>query len=94
MMTAPGRFVSGAVFRNEGRQTFEPPAQIICENDSAAPALDGAKLTGSNCVVDGRSACLRRLARFTDVISKLFLEHCSHRFAGYTPATVAAHAGK
>jgi hypothetical protein len=45
LTTAPGRFISGVVFCNDGWEAFEPAAQIICENESATPALHGTKLT-------------------------------------------------
>jgi hypothetical protein len=62
-------------FWSDHRKIFEPAAQIICENESAAPALHGAKLAGSNCLVDGGSARVRDLAGFTDVVGKLLCEH-------------------
>jgi hypothetical protein len=85
----------GPVFlRGDGRQAFEPAAQIIRENEGTAPALHGTKLTRSNRLVDGRSTSVRGLAGFTDVESKLFCEHGPHHFASNTPTTVAVLAGE
>jgi hypothetical protein len=58
--------------RGDGRQAFEPPTQIIRENESAAPALYGAKRTGSNRLINGRPTRARDLARFANVVGKAF----------------------
>ena len=76
LITARRRFVSDSVFRNAGRQTFEPPAQIIRQDERGLAALYRAEFTVRYRIVNGRPANARDRARLVDLECNGVGLHC------------------
>jgi hypothetical protein len=86
LSTAPGRFISGVVFCNDGREAFDPPAQIICKDEGAASALHGAKLSGLDRPIQFSLTAPGDGASLRDVVGKRCVHLPHHHSAGKIPA--------
>jgi hypothetical protein len=85
-----GASFSGFVFRGDGRQACEPPAQIIREDERAAPALDGAKLAALDCPIEFGPTGPGDLASLRNIVREKCVHLRHHRLAGMVPASTPA----
>jgi hypothetical protein len=85
-----GASFQGLFSGNDGREAFEPPAQIIRENESAAPALHGAKLAGLDRPIQLGPTGPGDLASLRDVVGKRCVHLPHHHSAGKIPANTSA----
>jgi len=62
--------ISNSRLGREGRQTCQPLAQVVRENERPPARLDGLQFTGCESFIELRSSDARQLNRFSDGVGQ------------------------